>query len=1003
MGAFLCFHIMMDIVEELRRDRESGAKRLETEYKAGLMTLARRFCNDEGDAEELVNRTFAEVINGIDDYLEQSAFFAWMCQILVNLRKRDNKRKSNKTVVYPGVVPEMVDDDAQEAIYRNLDYSLLRDAIAEMPTEMRELLLLHYFMEIPIPKLAKILAVPAGTVKSRLHYARSVLAAKMGVAVKKPGGKAVLLALALCATAALGAATRLAVVRLQSSPAAAEQQADNSKDSGHATSATGGATSPLPAAEGGDPPATAVPEVPSTLSSNSSTHQLINPSTSSGENMNTTLRTIAASAAFAAASAAIPANANTLTWIGGSSGLLSSATNWDAGTSPQPGDTLKFNAPVELAHESFDLSAAGLVFDSDYGITNHVSFSGSGGIVKNGGGDFTIFEDTQGAFTGDAVFNGGQLVLTASKSRQPVSFGTGKMVFTQAETSQPFLYENIFGLTFPNAIELRGHSSGNALQMTQSITLSGDIVSAHDFTINIGYQTLTVSGDIYAPGKTLTASYTGSGGNAASSPTTFSGMIDASFVKTGNGNASRAKVFLSGHSDFVGNSLTVLAGTNVITSIGYWGGTNVVANGGSAVLRLEGAQNLSPLASVELLNGGKLELTEGCAVTVSGLFAGGAWQTEGTYTANDLPGAIAGAGSITVRPIMVDAVWCGGASGLWSVGSNWSGGAVPASGATVLFTNAVELLNERVDFGASGVTVYSGFDITNHVWFTGSGRFVKEGAGRFVQRGDAGGDFTGGSVFNDGVLALSNRHFAGEDRNGYRFLGSGTITLASAGSRRPYIDFEEWDSGVTNTIAIDGENIGGDKEAALYAHQSISTLGPIVANADFKIYENYYAIAVSSIDAPGHTVFLDSYRATYNTEIVLNGLVNANVVKTARPGPLTILGSSPSAENALTLLGGTNTLETAAYWGGSVMVSGSKTQLAFKDDGNLSKDTTLSIYTTDGASINIATGIKVRVGKFIVNGTKKDAGVYTTANLPGVITGAGRLVVGTPGMTIVFR
>ena len=66
----------MDIVEELRNDRERGARRLESEYRAGLMTLARRFCADEGDAEELVNRTFAAVVEGIDDYIEQSAFFA---------------------------------------------------------------------------------------------------------------------------------------------------------------------------------------------------------------------------------------------------------------------------------------------------------------------------------------------------------------------------------------------------------------------------------------------------------------------------------------------------------------------------------------------------------------------------------------------------------------------------------------------------------------------------------------------------------------------------------------------------------------------------------------------------------------------------------------------------------------------------------------------------------------------------------------------------------------
>ena len=57
----------VSIVEELRTNRESGAKRLESEYKAGLMTLARRFCADTGDAEELVNRTFAVVVARIDD------------------------------------------------------------------------------------------------------------------------------------------------------------------------------------------------------------------------------------------------------------------------------------------------------------------------------------------------------------------------------------------------------------------------------------------------------------------------------------------------------------------------------------------------------------------------------------------------------------------------------------------------------------------------------------------------------------------------------------------------------------------------------------------------------------------------------------------------------------------------------------------------------------------------------------------------------------------------
>ena len=67
--------------------------------------------------------------------------------------------------------------------------------------------------------MAKILSVPEGTVKWRLHCARVALAAKLGAAARKPGAKALLVALALAAITAAGAATSLAVVRLLSPPA----------------------------------------------------------------------------------------------------------------------------------------------------------------------------------------------------------------------------------------------------------------------------------------------------------------------------------------------------------------------------------------------------------------------------------------------------------------------------------------------------------------------------------------------------------------------------------------------------------------------------------------------------------------------------------------------------------------------------------------------------------------------------------------------------------------
>ena len=223
----------MDIVEELRTNRESGAKRLESEYKAGLMTLAMRFCDSPSDAEELVNRTFAAVVEGIDDYLEQSAFFGWMCQILKNIHSLDQRRKSNRNEICTGEIPDIIDEAAQEEIYNSLDRSLVREALGKLEPEDREVLLLHYFMDVPIKKMAQILTVPTGTVKSRLHYARKALAAKLGVAARKPGGKALLLALLLFGLTALGAgiAGVSRVASRVSSPAATETSGQETSDS----------------------------------------------------------------------------------------------------------------------------------------------------------------------------------------------------------------------------------------------------------------------------------------------------------------------------------------------------------------------------------------------------------------------------------------------------------------------------------------------------------------------------------------------------------------------------------------------------------------------------------------------------------------------------------------------------------------------------------------------------------------------------------------------------
>ena len=195
---------MASIVDEIRNNREKGAKLLESEYKAGLMSLARRFCANESDAEELVNRTFAIVVEKIDSYLEQSAFFGWMSRILINCHSKDIRRKSNELEFCDAALPEEApDDDACARIFREVDASILRDAIDRLSPEMKQTLLLHYFMDMPVREVAKVLSVPSGTIKWRLHYARQILAAKIGKTLKKPVVALVAAGLFMLASAAV--------------------------------------------------------------------------------------------------------------------------------------------------------------------------------------------------------------------------------------------------------------------------------------------------------------------------------------------------------------------------------------------------------------------------------------------------------------------------------------------------------------------------------------------------------------------------------------------------------------------------------------------------------------------------------------------------------------------------------------------------------------------------------------------------------------------------------
>ena len=224
----------MDIVDKIRADRENGAICLEREYKARLMAVAVRLCQDAAEAEALVYQAFDEAVRRIETLAKPESFFSWLRSILVNCHGMATRRKSHERVFYAGELPEVAADESGDGVNKVIqavDGNILHDAIDRLPPKLKETVVLRYFMDMPLIQIARFLMIPVGTVNSRLHMARTVLSMRLGAKLKKP-------AVALIAAGLFLAASAAAVVGLVSAAAGGTSAAETADCGGAGTDAT---------------------------------------------------------------------------------------------------------------------------------------------------------------------------------------------------------------------------------------------------------------------------------------------------------------------------------------------------------------------------------------------------------------------------------------------------------------------------------------------------------------------------------------------------------------------------------------------------------------------------------------------------------------------------------------------------------------------------------------------------------------------------------------------
>lgn len=149
-------------------DRRAFA-RLVDEYHQPLLRFLTGMCGDEILAADLAQETFIKAWRGLKSWMGSGRFSTWLFAIGLN-EFRSHARASH-TEVSTEEIPE-----AGAEPLRGIDARMdLNVALRYLSETQRAVVLLFYYRDLPIKKIATITNMPENTVKSHLQRARTVL------------------------------------------------------------------------------------------------------------------------------------------------------------------------------------------------------------------------------------------------------------------------------------------------------------------------------------------------------------------------------------------------------------------------------------------------------------------------------------------------------------------------------------------------------------------------------------------------------------------------------------------------------------------------------------------------------------------------------------------------------------------------------------------------------------------------------------------------------------
>ncbi len=162
-----------------------------------LYNFAYHLTYDDDNANDLVQETFLKAYRFINSYVEGTNAKAWLFKILKNAFINDYRKRAKlpTKVDYEDIVNYQDQDDASYVQYLDLRHEVFQGMLGDevtgalntLPVDFKTVVLLCDIEGFTYEEMAKIIDIPIGTVRSRLHRARNMLKEKLHTYAKEYG------------------------------------------------------------------------------------------------------------------------------------------------------------------------------------------------------------------------------------------------------------------------------------------------------------------------------------------------------------------------------------------------------------------------------------------------------------------------------------------------------------------------------------------------------------------------------------------------------------------------------------------------------------------------------------------------------------------------------------------------------------------------------------------------------------------------------------------------